>query len=480
MDFFLFLSFSIYLTLAAFFPGVYTNDSADQLRQALTGSYKDWYPPLMAWLWSVLIRATGHIESLLIFHLLLLFAGAIYWAKIFGHLRVWFVALFIPAFIVSPIVLNFSGVIWKDVGFAFSLLLSCGILGLSFLEQRISLSRTIAVIFLLAYAFGVRANGIFAILPVGAFLTWQIFVKYMSKSSRVKVLAFSATTSVFLLAALVVGVQFFAYKILKTEKRYPIQYLELYDIAGISKISGVDYFPDFVKLLPEHDISRVSDGYVESISIFGNANNLLFRQQDGSPSLIPLNTDSELQRQLRDSWLKAVWAEPLAYLEHRLSVFYFLMGKESYSSEKPQSYASRQFTLKVNSVEMKTVEFLRTHFLWKDSATEFVYKSISLAKGSFLYIGWSWLVLLLVELLAGLIIFRRVRSGFVVIIVSVSGLLYILPYFIVAPASDFRYLYWSVISAGISAIFIVAIAISEALKSVFAKSEINGSGGQIL
>jgi len=47
--FFLFLLMAAYLTLAAYYPGVYSNDSADQLREAMSGIYWDWHPPLMAW-----------------------------------------------------------------------------------------------------------------------------------------------------------------------------------------------------------------------------------------------------------------------------------------------------------------------------------------------------------------------------------------------------------------------------------------------
>jgi hypothetical protein len=459
----LFLLFSLYLTLSAFFPGVYTNDSADQLRQALTESYQDWHPPLMAWLWSVLINATGHIESLMVFHLLLLMAAAIYWARIFECLQIGFSALVIPAFLASPIVINFSGVVWKDVGFAFSLFLCCGIVGLALVEKCISLSRSIVVISLLTYASGVRLNGILAIFPIAIFLIWLIVTTHKPKFSRTATIAFTATTSFFLLAVLVAGVQLFSYQYLKTEKRYPIQYLELYDIAGISSISSLDYFPDFIKKLPEHNIQRISEGYAKSIS-WGNANNLLFPNQDGSASLIPLSTDAELQRQLRASWLKAIFEEPSAYLKHRLSVVNFLMSKGFYSSEKPQSNAGRKLVLEANSVEQKMIRVLEFNFPGEASAKEFLSNSIAWTQGSFLYIGWFWLILLLVELFVGLIIMQRARSGLLIVMVSASGLLYVLPYLIVAPASDFRYLYWSSISGGISLILIMVLAIDVALK----------------
>lgn len=461
----LFLLFSLYLTLSVFFPGVYTHDSANQLKQSLTENYLDWYPPLMAWFWSVLIKATGYIESLLIFHLLLLMAGAIFWARILVCLRIGLSALIIPAFLVSPVVINFSGVIWKDVGFAFSLFLCCGIVGLAFVEKYISVSRSIFVISLLTYAFGVRSNGIFALFPIAFFLSWLIVTNYKPAFSRTGKITFATTSSIFLLAVLVAGVQIFSYQTIKTEKHYPVQYIELYDIAGVSSISGFDYFPDYIKNLPDHNLQRISEGYAKSISL-GNANNLIFPNQGESASLIPRNTDANLQRQLRASWIKAILKEPSAYLQHRLAVVDFLMSKGFYSSEGPQSSDDRKSVFEANLVEYKTMGISEINFPGEAGAKEFFSDSIAWAQGSFLYIGWFWLILLLVELWVGLIIMRYARCGLLIVMLSASGLLYILPYFIVAPASDFRYLYWGSVSGGISAILITALAMNEALKRV--------------
>ncbi len=471
------LVMSMYLTLAAFFPGVYTNDSADQLRQALTGNYQDWHPPLMAWVWSLLIKSTGEFESLLIFHLLLLLIGAIFWARALEHAQAGMAVLVIPIFLVSPVVINFSGVVWKDVGFAFSLFLSCGIVGLALLENKITSSRVIIVIGLLTYAIGVRPNGIPATFPILLLLSWLAVTKKKSKPSQPTIIAMSVTFSVLLLAALVFAVNIISYNYLKAERQYPIQYLELYDIAGISTISDRDYFPDFIKNSPGHDIDRIRKGYKISIS-WGNANNLIFAGSDGSDSLIPLNIEADLQNQLRTSWLKAIHEEPSAYLTHRLAVVKFLMGEGYYSSEQPQSYADRELIFNANSVDKITAKDSRYSFPGVNGAKEFVADSQALAKGSFLYIGWFWLILLLGEFLLGIVLIKSGCSGcsgcsgFLIAMVAASGLLYILPYFFIAPASDFRYLYWSAISGGISAIFIGGLAINLAYGKINKKESL--------
>lgn len=458
-----FLVLSVYLTLAAFFPGVFSNDSADQLREAMSGSFWDWHPPLMAWVWALLIKATGSVESLLILHVLILTIGAIFWAKILEVLGLQYWTPFVAIVLVTPVVINFSGVLWKDVGFAFSLLLSCGIVGLAFAVRRISAARIVVVVCLVAYAFGVRTNGILAISPVIFMLVWTAVAQRKPKLSQGAMLTVSVGTAVLVLVGIVAGVQVLSYQYIKAQKRYPIQYLELYDIAGISSISGVDYFPEYVKKSPGYDFGEVVEGYANSIA-WGNANNLIMRRVGGSPSLLPRNTDSNLQSELRDSWLGAIVNEPLAYLKHRFAVVNFLMGEASYPFEQPQSDRKRNLILEAHFIDEKNVpEISEFRFPGATRAKDFVSSILFWANGSFLYIGWFWFILLLFELLICLTVLRRSSAGLVAAMVSASGMLYVLPYFVVAPAADFRYLYWSAIAGGVSAILIAGVSIRAGL-----------------
>lgn len=470
--FFLLLLMAAYLTLAAFYPGVFSNDSADQLREAMSENYWDWHPPLMAWVWAQLIEATGSVESLLILHLLLLSIAAAFWARILeiSRLGVW--TPFIALFLATPIVINFSGVLWKDVGFSFSLFLACGLVSLAFMQQRISPFRAIATVCLVAYAFGVRTNGILAIFPVILMLSWTILTQRKPGFSQRTTMVYSAIASIFILVAVAVAVHVLSYGYIKAQKRYPIQYLELYDIAGISSISGVDYFPEYIKRAPGYSMDKVAEGYAKSI-LWGNANNLIMRRLDGLPSLLPRNTDAGFQAELRASWLNAISNEPSAYLKHRFAVFNFLMSEGYYAYERPQSYKDRSRILQTHFAGEKRVPDVSDYrFPGATSAKTVVSSILAWSNGSFLYVGWFWLILLTLQLLIGLTILSPARVGLVVAMVSASGLLYIFPYIVVAPASDFRYLYWSALAGGLSSILIVATttnAICKKLIGVFFK-----------
>src|SRR4051812_29827401 len=61
--------------LALHFPGVMNNDSVQQYRQAVSGHYSDWHPPVMAWLWSWLRVFGDGPAPLLAVHLALYWTG---------------------------------------------------------------------------------------------------------------------------------------------------------------------------------------------------------------------------------------------------------------------------------------------------------------------------------------------------------------------------------------------------------------------
>ncbi|HQU09640.1 MAG TPA: hypothetical protein PLV25_06745, partial [Opitutales bacterium] len=82
----------------------------------------------------------------------------------------------------------------------------------------------------------------------------------------------------------------------------------------------------------------------------------------------------------------------------------------------------------------------------------------SAVRGSILYVGWFWLGLLAAVALLSSYVTEDKKPRAILLMVSLSGLMYITPYFFVAPASDFRYLYWaSIAGALVASIFIALI-----------------------
>ncbi len=67
--FFLMLNFGLH------FPGEMTNDSKVQLSEALAYSFSDLHPPVMAYVWSYLIRFFDAAPAMLAFHLVFHWLG---------------------------------------------------------------------------------------------------------------------------------------------------------------------------------------------------------------------------------------------------------------------------------------------------------------------------------------------------------------------------------------------------------------------
>lgn len=84
-----------------------------------TGSYSDWHPPSMAWLWGQCIALSGTITSMMTLHSVVLAVGGVTWAFAIWKAGARKSCILIPVLIASRVVVCYAVVVWKDVGFAF-------------------------------------------------------------------------------------------------------------------------------------------------------------------------------------------------------------------------------------------------------------------------------------------------------------------------------------------------------------------------
>ncbi len=456
---------AVYIIVCAFFPGVYDVDTSFQLQQAMSGSYRDWHSPLMSYFWSALIKLTGLTEVLFIFHSVILLVSGICWVLVFNKLG--FGKILIPIFLASPIVTSLSGFVIKDVGFAYSMLLSCGILAFSIVNQE-QINRkviwsmyivSLGVLFyavgvrvngplgVLFYAVGVRVNGIFSAVPI-IFLIIQTIIMNRTNYGMWKTYAISTVYTLLIVSVMMIGIQFFYYKIINAKKTYHTQYILLFDLAGISAISNNDYFPAYIRTSDKHDIQSINNAYKKTKGV---ADNMFYSKQ----KLIPLNKDKKLQKKLRLAWINALLKEPLAYLKHRWSLFNYLMLSSPHIGIF-QNNENRDLIFESTEVPKIARHFHKINFPGDASIKNFVGKSNLKVQGSFLTLGWFWFILLFIEFIVGILFVRNKYFQSVILLLSSSGILYIYPYFFIVPASHFRYLYWGVISASICFFCIVA------------------------
>lgn len=169
------------VTVFIFAPGYMSYDTTYQLEQALgTVPLSDWHPPVMSLMWRGLIELTGSVSSMAILQ------EAVFWASLWrisvtvwrttGH-KGWAVGVY--ALAALPFILNFVGVVWKDVQLAFALLAAVALaLDLRAARNRSVLLRGVLLfgsLLLLAYATLVRKNAIFAVFPIVVLLGWSVW-----------------------------------------------------------------------------------------------------------------------------------------------------------------------------------------------------------------------------------------------------------------------------------------------------------------
>lgn len=61
--------------IGAYWPGAMSIDSISQYEQAVTHTYEDWHPPIMAWVWSCFILMYKGPIPMLLFHTFMLFGA---------------------------------------------------------------------------------------------------------------------------------------------------------------------------------------------------------------------------------------------------------------------------------------------------------------------------------------------------------------------------------------------------------------------
>ncbi|HEY1607597.1 MAG TPA: hypothetical protein VGF77_18565 [Allosphingosinicella sp.] len=150
-----------------FWPGVALFDSVYQYAQALTGHYDDWHPPVMARLWSLLMTVRRGTEPMFVLQLALFWLGigllAAACARRFHRWTGWAVLALAALCFLSC----WMAAILKDAQMVGALAAATGIAGWHRLEaRRLPLWAGAIILILLLYAMLVRANAVFAVVPL--------------------------------------------------------------------------------------------------------------------------------------------------------------------------------------------------------------------------------------------------------------------------------------------------------------------------
>lgn len=304
-----------------FWPGHMDADALDQIRQARSGHFSDWYAPILDWLWRGLFRLGGSPG-------IVLFCGiALTLLATHQLLRTWlsrWVGVVVTLLIgVFPPVLGYLGSLQRDTWFgAFTLAAYAFIIRASRVSGRgrwgwVTLSLTASW-----FSIASRQNAVVAVLPALVLASGLLIgpkptgTSPSHRSSRSEVRGAPTRWRQFLVAGVLlfgflVSQRVLTYNIINAERVHPEQTLFEQDLAGLSIRLGKNLLPPSV--FPAQDLAVLRRSY-------SPYNVLPLLVEVGHP-LTSAPIDASASRDLQHRWVDAVRGHPLSYLRVRWKVW---------------------------------------------------------------------------------------------------------------------------------------------------------------
>ncbi len=401
------------LTVTVFYPGYLTTDAGYVYRFMQAWSFGDWQSPLMSMIWWLVDPIAPGAGSMF------LLIASLYWlsfavlALTIARCSAW-IGIAVPIVALTPPAFFMLGMIWRDVLFAVFWLLA-GALAFAAADRRTALRWPAQALALSLVAVGIllRPNAIIAAPLLAAYVVRPVRFEWKRTA-----LAFAP-----LLLAGYALVHVVYYNVLEVERQHPLHSLFVFDLGGITYFTAENQFPvswsaQETALLE----SRCYDpGRWDSYWTIAPCDFVMRRLESKHDPIFGTS-------RLTQAWTRALAAHPIAYLQHRLTVFWrFLAGEnltlELFNADDPEKTPlarNRYFqALRTMHASLQRTVLFRTGF---------------------------WLVL---AGIVGLFAWRARATpcGAFAIGVSASALVYVMTFFVVGVASDFRYGYWCVLAA---------------------------------
>jgi len=405
------------LTVLVFYPGYSTADARYVYAYAMAWHFGDWQSPVMAVLWRLIDPIAPGASSMF------LLTATLYWLS-FGMLAlvaarrsVWLgLATALLAF--TPPAFFFVGMIWRDVLFGV-VWLAAAVLAFAAADRPVRLRTPIQALTLLLIALGVllRPNAVVAAPVLAAYVIWPM--RFDLK--RTAILFLPALVLFYALIPLVY------YGILGAQRQNPLHSIAVFDLGGITHFSGENQFP--VSWSGDQTALLISKCYDPARwDSYWNVEPCLFvMRRLERPNDVIFGTP-----RLAEAWRHALAVHPLAYLNHRATFMWQFLGRSNlvlpvWDWLNPASaYGhSPYFTPLVALHEELQPTLLFRPVLWLILAT---------AVGA-----CAWRA-------------RSTPAGAFAVAVTASAVVYVMAFFVLGVAADFRYAYWCVLATIVGAV----------------------------
>jgi hypothetical protein len=406
------------LFLVYSFPGYMSYDSVWQLSQARgLEPVNDWHPPLMTFVWRCLDYFVAGPFLMLVIQSLAFLLGLYVLLKQLMRPRV--AAIVAVLVLLVPQNLIVMAVIWKDSQMAGFLIASMAALLVGGRRMRI-----LAVV-LLFLATGYRYNAAAATLPILVFLWDRRDDVWWLRRWAIAVGIWLAIT----LATFVVN------GALAEKKAHPWP-----TASAPVDLVGTIHFGNH---LSDEEILRDTEGvpwtWTTKIRIHAHItykpeNSFLDVTQGSQPMMGYITTDAD-RAAITRAWKNLVFKHPRAFFRHRMAQF-----KAQLSPQTAVWYGFVNESWAEDWLHYR-LQHSKVQLAWAEAMTSIT------SSGLFLVRLYFWVALILIPLA------YRNRAAFVLL---TSGLLYELGLFVVAPAIDYRYSHWLVITTIIAVIILIA------------------------
>ncbi len=418
-------------TFLAFYPGLMSPDSEDQLSQASRFAFSDGHPIVMALIWAGTNAIVRGPVGFFVLLLLMYWGGfLLICSSLASRSGVSFWSSVMLPFL--PFLINFSGTLWKDV-----LVFGCFLLAVGILlyyrgrKQRIPIVVAICVFILIITGAMARYNSVLSAIPLTALLFWPHAACDAGIGSIAR--RFAAAFVVVLLSVVAVTATLNA--LLRPEKTYTSSQLLMFDLVGVSNRSGL-------LLLP----GRWTDEESRAIRQCYHPRTWDFIRRDCDFAVSRLRAEDRWGR-LFGPWLRAVLTHPREYAAHRLAY----VG----------AFFQRGFLVFASVVTKGSYDHGLTKNILFKAIEAFIMTSVYTFPFSILFASGFWFLVAPLIFLLHMSFFRRDPAAmYPGLLVSASGVLYTAPLAVVGLSHEFRYMYWGIAASCVASVLAADVCIS--------------------
>lgn len=428
------LAFSCTLALVInyfiFTPGFFSADSFSQYSQAIGHSeLSNWHPITFTLVWKALINLTGNFTSMLALQLILLWSGVFLTSllvyKVTSSRKKSLIVLLVGF---MPFIYAISSTLWKDVHLAHSLYLAATIIVLVFYfvaienislrpKNKIMVSTIVGL--LLIYATAMRHGPAIAVIPLII-----IYVCTVMTTKKSRVIAVFGIVLIVFTSPIVIDKLFHPKN---TNLEYLVMLDDIVNISKINEIKASDLSDDNKEYIIQVQRSCYNSKHISGVWLYcERATNKNYRQD-------MMTYHATAGPEVRSLWIKTIFNHPIRYARYRSVAFAKLLFAEKVAAwHKPQ--------VDKNKFGIKSADNLGLGIL--NNAYNFTLLNLG-----FLFRAYFWL-LLSIGLLVASFKKRHVLKFYPLILsLTVSGILHTLQYLPTTTAYQYRYTYWTTLSA---------------------------------